>query len=169
MPHFALRSWLAAAAVVALLHVADSLAGFREVEIKTEPESQGAQVYNCRLLPDRTEQCSLIMFECVYRQEYPWESSDGKTATKVTEPATFAYREKDVKLVDDLNRHISFKVPVAMERLVAIHGRHVFNTNFPVVVDRVRITVHPVGAPKWTFEAATDAITEPRAPASAPK
>jgi len=131
-----LLAWLLSAAVA----WAGKTNWLREVEIKVDPEEDGKKIYSFRFMPDRTLKYDFIEFECFYRQEFPWEDVRGRKYTKIHEPVTFTYRCKNIRLVNDLDAYIHFRVPTSRKRLVKIHGEKAFNKEAPITVNRFRIT-----------------------------
>lgn len=131
--------------------------GIKEAEVTSDPPAGGQQTVTIRLRPSRSHICDRITFDCTLRQEFPWETGWQQKTNRVHEPATFPHRRKEVKLVEDLDCYISFRVPVAMDRLVDIYGTATFNTNYPVTVSRVRITGTVKDETVWSIEAAANA------------
>ena len=113
----------------------------REVEIASEPARNGQKDFTVRILPARTHRCETLVFECVYHQEFPWVNARGKEYVKIHEPVRFAYRRKGVKFVNDLDKYVSFRVPVSLARLQTMYGDKVFNAEHPVTVARMKISV----------------------------
>jgi len=138
----------------AALVPAASLAGswVREMEIKSEPESQGQKVCMVRFTPEKTVVYDEISFECVYRQEMPWEDIRGRKYTKTIEPVTFIFRRSSVAFVNELDADINFKVPVSYARLSEKFGLTVFNKAYPISINRIKITAVSAGAPAWQVE-----------------
>jgi hypothetical protein len=128
-----LIAWLAAAGVVHAGWV-------REIEIKADPDEDGKRIYSFRFTPDKTQTYDRIEFECVYRQEFPWEDMRGRKYNKVHEPVTFIFRRDDIRFVNDLDAFINFRVPVSRKRLVAKYGEKTFNKESPIKLDRFRVT-----------------------------
>lgn len=124
---------------------------FREIEVTAETEVEGKQDITVRLRPETTHHCDVIEFECVYHQEFPWEDARGKKYTKVHEPVSFLYRRTDVKLVNDLDLYISFRVPVDRKDLEARYGSTTFNKNAPITISRVRITGKVGRQALWSY------------------
>ena len=143
--------------------------GIREVEIYSEPpDAKGLQIFMVRLRADKTHTCDQVVFDCVLHQEFPWETSTGEKKIKVHEPEVFTYRRNDVKLVEDLDCCIDFRVPVGIKNLKEKFGLTAFNTNYPVTVSRMKISGVISNAPAWSFETVPDGIHEiAAAPASA--
>jgi len=164
----------------AALIPAVSLAGswVREMEIRSEPEDQGQKVYMIRFTPGKTVIYDEIAFECVYRQEMPWEDMRGRKYTKVIEPVTFIFRRSSVSFVNELDADINFKVPVSYARLSEKFGLTTFNKAYPISVNRIRITAVAAGAAAWQVELSgegkfdtgktTAEKEEPAAPAQTP-
>lgn len=149
-----------ALAVAAFLFAAGAAAagGIKLVEVKSDPPlPSGRQIWSFRMTPSETRTYDLIVFECVLRQEYEKKGSDGKTRRMVVEPATFVYREKNVKMVEDLDRHISFWVPLGREEIQEAYGK-LFQTNAPVTIARFRITAVAEGQNAWTVDAPTSGV-----------
>ncbi|MGI6496261.1 MAG: hypothetical protein ACOX5G_09270 [Kiritimatiellia bacterium] len=116
------------------------------------PGADGIQIVNARLAPSRTVGYDQLRFECVYHQEVPWKDSDGKQSVKIVEPVTFTYRRPDVRLVHELDFHCSFRVPIALEKLVETYGKGVFGPKEDVVIDRIRLSGVQGGKTLWTQE-----------------
>lgn len=134
----------------------------REIEITSNPPdpATGQQLFNVRLTPDETAEYERISFDCVLRQAFTDQATHTKSSMKIHEPAVFTYRRKDVKMVQDLDTHISFRIPVGHQRLQEIFGQTAFNTNYPVTVDRMVITT---SGPQlsWTNEVPASGVHRP--------
>jgi len=128
---------------------------FQEIEILSEPAPKGHEDYSVRFTPAKTHRCSRIVFECVYRQRFPWKRADGKRVMKIHEPARFTYTRKAVKAVNDLDVQVSFRVPVTLEHLQRIYGKKTFNAKVPVVVDRVALRGYNGTNTLWSYELTT--------------
>ena len=126
--------------------------GVREVEISYDPPARGQQIYTVRLRPDLTCSYDKILFECVLHQEFQWAVTNEQKRIKIHEPAIFTFRRPDVKLVDDLDCFISFRVPVALEKLKEIYGLTAFRTNVPVTVSRMKISGIVSNQPLWVID-----------------
>lgn len=111
----------------------------RTVKIAVEKPDDGQQIFNICLTPNKSVAYDQLIFECVYKQEIPWQDAKGRRQTKVPEPVFFTYRRAPAKLVADLDCNISFRVPVSYERLSQMFAEHTFATNAPITVDRIRI------------------------------
>lgn len=138
----------------------------REIEITAVPPENGQQILNVRFTPGQTVTYDKITLDCVLHQEFPSDATHKPKEQKVHEPVVFTYRRKDVKMVEELDVHISFRVPVGMDRLMDIYGLTAFNTNYPVTVSRVVITASAKeGA--WSCEIPATGIHRPPFPAPA--
>lgn len=132
----------------------------REIEITATPPRDGQLIMDVRLTPGQTAHYDKMTFDCVLRQEFPSEATHGNREKAVHEPASFTYRRKDVKMVEDLDTHISFKVPVGIDRLVEMYGLTTFNTNFPVTVSRVVISAASK-AFSWSYDIPASGVHKP--------
>lgn len=141
---------------VLLLAVQVSLAGaIREVEVTPDPPDNGQQIFTVRLRPAETHHCDLILFDFFYHQEFSWITATNSGAMKVNEPVFFTRRERDVNLTADLDKPLSFKVPVGLDRLREKYGKTMFFTNAPVTISRLRMTGQANGETLWQIETRT--------------
>jgi len=111
------------------------------------------------MTPSETREYDQLVFECVLHQEYEKRGSDGSIRRVTTEPATFVYREKNVRMVAELDKHISFWVPLGMEDIQQAYGK-LFSTNAPVTVARFRITAVSKGENVWSIEVPAGGVHE---------
>jgi hypothetical protein len=142
-------------AALVFLAVAPLMAGaewLSEVEITHDPVKKGEQEFTVRIMPNKTHQCDKIVFECIYHQEFPWENARGKAYTKIHEPVPFTYRARSVRLVADLDSYTNFRVPISLELLSKAYGEKVFNKDYPVTIDRLRITGSSASGILWKHE-----------------
>ncbi|MCK5528937.1 MAG: hypothetical protein KAI74_04585 [Kiritimatiellae bacterium] len=123
-----------------------------EVEIKSDPEKDGQRDFTVRILPAVTHKCEEIIFECVYRQQFPWENLQGKKYVKTHEPVAFSYYRHDVRLVADLDKYISFRVPMSMKLLEKAYGDKTFNKDYPVTIGRLKITAKRGKVVLWSYD-----------------
>ncbi len=119
------------------------------LEITTEPEDSGKTIYTLRITPGMTENIDVLSFECIYHQEFPFEDSSGKKYTKIHEPESFTYREKNVRLVDELDKYFNFRVPLTLQLLIPIYGDKTFNDKYPVTVSTMKIKAQKDGKKLW--------------------
>jgi hypothetical protein len=124
----------------------------RTVKITLEPPEDGQQIVNFRFTPSRTADYDVLRFECVYRQQFPWQNAQGRPTVKTNEPVAFTHRRSQARLVADLDFNLSFRAPVSHARLAAAFGADVFPTNAPVRIDRVRITAERGDTRLWEQE-----------------
>lgn len=133
----------------------------RQVEITPDPPDNGQQVFTIRFTPGETKTYDLVTFTCVLRQEFASATTDRRTGNVVHEPESFVYRRKDLKMVDDLDCHVSFRVPVGLDRLKGIYGDTAFYTNAPVTVPRMTIAAFQKKQMIWSFEVPANGIHKP--------
>ncbi len=123
-----------------------------EIEITPDPLKNGQQVFTFRFNSGETLTYAKITFDCTYRQSFPSQTSDQPSGTKVIEPAVFTYRAKDVKMVENLDCHVSFRVPMDIHKLQEIYGDHTFNTNYPAIVSKIKVTALKQETVLWSFD-----------------
>ncbi len=110
------------------------------LDITTEPEDTGKVIYTVMITPGRTDTIELLTFECTYQQTFPFEDSTGRKVNKIHEPVSFTYKTRNIKLVNELDAYINFRVPLKLELLKPIYGEKTFNENFPVRISTIKIT-----------------------------
>ena len=151
-----MRRLPAIAAALALASLAGaaggSRPGVRQVWISVDPPRNGQQVLTVRMAPSVTSDYEMLLFRCSLHQEFAWRGTDGKETIRKIDPATFEYRERDVKMVQDLDKYVSFRVPVDLDELRRAYGRTTFATNAPVTISRVKVTAMAGGNDAWSFE-----------------
>ena len=124
-----------------------------EAEISVEPSSKpGEMHYTVRLAAGKTRSYDELVFKLHYHQTFPWVDVHGKKSIRVHEPVSFTYRRRAVKLVVDLDRHISFRVPVDRKELENIYGEKTFNKDYPVTIQRMTISGVLEGKTLWTYD-----------------
>lgn len=131
-----------------------------EIEVTPDPLKNGSQIFTIRFIPAETRTYEKLNFDCTYRQEYPNLSSHQPTGNKVVEPAAFSYRIRDVKMVDSLDCNISFRVPVDVQKLQEIYGEHLFNTNYPAVVSKIKVTAYEKETVLWSYDLKPEGLQE---------
>jgi hypothetical protein len=165
--HNARRRIRRAVGVLAVLAAGVSLAEpIREAELTCEPPVGDKQIFTIRLRPGMNQECDALVFDCYYRQVFLWEMTNEPTALRVHEPEFFTYKRKNVKLVEDLDRYISFWVPAGMETLRTIYGDTAFKTNCPVSVGHIVISAIVTNTTLWTLDLGTNGVQKFDAPAS---
>jgi len=159
------RGWL-----ILFLTVISSLANaspVSEIEVTPDPLKNGTQIFTVRFAPGETRTYEKITFDCTYRQVFPNPSSHQSSGNKIIEPAVFTYRSRDVKMVDSLDCNISFRVPIDVQKLQEIYGEHLFNTNYPAVVSRIKVTAFEKEVALWSYELKPEGLHEfPEAPSN---
>ena len=148
---------------IALLFAAAFAADIEQVEIVQDPPTGGKQVLTVRMRPGKTQTMDRVAFECVYRQEYKWrQPGTTNVETRVNEPEFFTYRQKDVKLVEDLDCYISFRVPMGLKVLQGIYGDTTFATNALITVSKIKISgLDAQNATVWRFETEAQGVHTP--------
>ncbi|MDI6775080.1 MAG: hypothetical protein QME60_06770 [Verrucomicrobiota bacterium] len=124
----------------------------RIVDIAVEPGPAGQDEYTIKITPERTRKYDELRFECVYHQEFPWQNFRGEKCQKVHEPVSFTFRRAEIELVNELDAHVSFRVPMDREALKQKHGEKVFNPDYPITVSRMKISGIVEDKPLWTVE-----------------
>lgn len=139
-----LGCWLAAA----------QAADIAEVEITADPPAEGHQIYTVRLRPGKTQTLDKVLFECTLRQEFLGAAPGSTNVEKrVIESSVFSYRRREVKLVEDLDCFISFRVPVALARIQEIFGDSAYAPRHPITVSKMRISgLDTADTCIWRFE-----------------
>jgi hypothetical protein len=121
----------------------------REIEVTSDPEENGQQVFTVRLKPGETRAYDALTFACAYHQEFVRQTTDAEGTKGANEPAVFTYRRKDVRLVDDLDTHVSFRVPVGLKKLQDMYGETAFHPTAPITIARITITASPATGKGW--------------------
>lgn len=127
----------------------------RVAEIAIDPPEKEQQVVSVRLTPGVTRAYTQLRFECVYHQEYDWTNSVGTVQRRVNEPVRFAYERDNVKLTDDLDAYVSFKMPIGIELLRSRFGTTAFRPDVPVTVARIRVEAKDGEAIVWAYDVPT--------------
>ena len=124
----------------------------REVEITPDPVQGDQQIFTIRITPGETRVYDKMLFECIYHQEFASQATASQGTQVVHEPESFVYRRRDIKLVDDLDTHISFRVPISHAKLRDMFGLTAFNTNAPVSISRITITAFTTEGKAWALD-----------------
>ncbi|MEI6563695.1 MAG: hypothetical protein WCO42_05230 [bacterium] len=143
-----------------------------EIEVTPDPPRNGSQIFTLRFNPGETLTYEKLTFDCTYRQSFPSQTSDQPTGLKIIEPEVFTYRSHDVKMVENLDCHVSFRVPLDIHKLQEIYGEHSFNTNYPAVVSKIKVTASEKENVLWSYvlkpeglhefpSAVTNAVSKP--------
>jgi len=132
-----------------------------EVEITPDPVQNGSQIFTFRMTPGETKTYDLLIFDCIYHQEFVPKTSDQVTRKKVHEPEVFTVRRRDVKMIEELDVNISFRVPVDMAKLIEIYGSTAFDPKYPVTVSRIKISAVNGGVVVWWYEFESKGLFKP--------
>jgi hypothetical protein len=125
---------------------------FRAVEVGCETSVEDKLDVTVRFTPCRSHECSRIVFDCFYHQEFPWEDIRGRQYTKIHEPVSFQYQRDQTKFVNDLDVYVSFRVPVGRALLESKYGPKTFNKDSPITVTHLRVTGYADDKPLWTYD-----------------
>jgi hypothetical protein len=146
-------SWLTLCGLLAL--AGNVLAAdIAEVEITSDPPEGGQQIFTVRLRPGKTQTMDKVLFECTLHQEFT-AAAPGSTniEKRVIESSVFSYRRRDVKLTEDLDCFISFRVPVSLARIKEIFGDTAYETKAPITVSKMHISgLDKADTCLWRFE-----------------
>lgn len=123
-----------------------------EVEITPDPVQNGSQIFTLRMTPGETRTYDVLVFDCVYHQEFVPKTSDRTDRKKAHEPQAFTVRRRDVKMVEELDVNISFRVPIALDRLKEMYGPNAFDPEHPVTISRIKISAMNSGVVVWWYE-----------------
>jgi hypothetical protein len=134
-----------------------------EYEITSDPVQDGMLTFDVRFTPGETHDYDKLTFDCVLHQEFPKTTTDRQSGVQVNEPAVFTYRRRDIRMVEELDVHIAFKVPVSVERLKEIFGLTAFNAKYPVTVPRIAVTAEIGGKKAWSMVCETTGVHKPDA------
>ena len=124
----------------------------REFEITPDPVQGDQQVFTVRITPGETRVYDKMLFECIYHQEFASQTTEAQGSKVIHEPESFTYRRRDVKLVDDLDTHISFRVPISRAKLTEMFGPTAFNTNAPVTIAHMVISAFTAEGKAWSYD-----------------
>lgn len=139
-------------ALVALVGAAaTSQAGVKLLEVTADPPRDGIVQYTCRFAPTETVDYDRLEFEMLYRQDITLPLPGGGTTNRVHEPVWFKYVERNPRLVADLDKYISFRVPLDLDKLRQTYGRKAFQVDSPVSISRIQITAYHLGQRVWVI------------------
>ena len=138
--------------VMACLAITGKAEPLTEVEIIPDPVQNGSQIFTLRMTPGETRTYDTLVLDCVYHQEFVPKTSDRTDQKKMHEPQVFTVRRRDVKMVDELDVNISFRVPVDLGRLKEMYGPTVFDPDHPVTISRIKISAMNSGVVVWWYE-----------------
>ncbi len=124
-------------------------------EVTLGPVERGHQTVSVRLSPGVTRSYDRLRIECVYRQQFEWTDSAGKVRTRVHEPVRFAHERETVRLTQDLDLHVSFRMPIDVHLLRERYGTSTFRPDVAVQVPRVRLLALEGGKTLWAYDVPT--------------
>ena len=154
-----MTTFIQRSAVLLLASVVAAAAGpLREIEITPDPVLGETQVFTVRMTPGETCLYDKMLFQCFYHQEFKSQATDTQGAKVVHEPEFFTYRRRDIKLVDDLDTHISFRVPISTAKLIDMFGLTAFNTNAPVTIAHMVISAYTNEGRAWSYDLKADEL-----------
>lgn len=125
------------------------LSKIQELEVTREDEGTGKSIFTTHMLPGETRKFDKIDYILTYHQQFPFEDSRGRKYVKIHNPAEFKYSRKKVKLVEDLDHFVNFRVPVSRERLKIIYGKLTFHPKFPITIPNIKIQAYDDGELVW--------------------
>ena len=123
-----------------------------ELTVTREDEDTGKSIFTVHILPGETQKFDKLKYIITYHQDFPFEDSRGRKYHKIHEPAVFTYERKKVKLVEDLDNYINFRVPISRERLKIIYGKLTFHPKFPITIPSIKICAYDDGEVVWEHD-----------------
>jgi len=154
-PPFDKSSILFTGMLITLLFALPSSGGdlpIKQFDVTLDPPIDGEQIVTIRMTPELSETYDKLVFDNYLSQQTMISLSDGTRRLKTIEPVFFTHRERNVKLVDGLDRYISYRVPVGGDRLKQAFGAKVFKPAIPVHISRVKIKAIKDGSTVWKKE-----------------
>lgn len=141
----------------------------REAEVTPDPPGDRKQVYTVRFAPGETITYDYLEFTCRLAQPVPLPGPDGRPVIKQhVLPHPHVHRERNVKMVKDLDCYVSFWVPRGVEELRDRFGISVVKTNAAAVLTDLKLTAVQGGRPTWKLDLPTNGVVRPpAAPAAA--
>lgn len=123
------------------------------VEVSLDPRTEKERiVVNSSFTPVDTVEYDRIVYKCTLRQVIRIPKKGGGFKNKIYEPIKFKYVRRDVRMIEELEKHIHFPVPVGLEELRDKYGRLTFKFDQPVTVSHVEITAFRHGQKVWQIE-----------------
>ena len=136
------------------------------IECIADAPEDGKQILTIRLTPAESRAVDVIVVDCVLSQTFPWTDSEGVHRKKTIEPVHFTWKQNDVKLVADLDAHLSLRVPVDVVELRRQYGATTFAADTPVTIPRITVTASAGGVNLWSLRLNVTAAP-PASPAGA--
>ncbi len=129
----------------------------KEAEVTPDPPGERKQVYTVRFAPTETATYDALEFECRLVQPIPMPGTNGGTMIKQHAlPHAHIHRERNVKMVKDLDCYVSFWVPTGVEELRSRFGIMVVKTNAPAYLADLKLTAVRGGKPAWMLDLPTN-------------
>ncbi len=135
--------------------------GYAEDPLKTfsasvdQPE-RGRQTVTVRMIPSATRTYDELLFEAVLGQRFMFKRADGSRKMRTFKPATFTYRDKNVRLVEDLEKYISFRVPVGQDEAKKAFGVKTFRDGVVIEILEIKIEAKFEGSTLWREKVKVD-------------
>ena len=145
-----MRARLGAFLLLAALGALSAQAGIKELEVTADPPRDGIVQYTCRFAPSVTVTYERIEIEMLYRQHIQLPLPGGGVTNRVHEPVWFKYTEKEPKFVADLDKYISFRVPIDLDRLRMTYGKKAFQVDAAVDISQIKISAYHQGRRVWS-------------------
>ncbi len=124
-----------------------------ELQVTREDEDNGKSIFTVFIRPGETASLDRIEYLVPYHQSFPFEDSRGNSYDKTHGPAVFKYTRQKVKLVEDLDDHVNFRVPVSLDRLKVIYGNLTFHPDYPILIPKIKIVAYSRGKVIWEHDA----------------
>lgn len=123
-----------------------------ELEIQPDPPNAGKQIFTIRFAPKANLLYDQIVFDCTLQQALVLFTPDGGQENKIYEVGKFAARQRNVKMVKNVDYYISFFVQLGTQRACDIAGDPKTSTNAPITVPRMLITAYRQDQAVWTLD-----------------
>ena len=126
--------------------------GSLELEIQSDPPIEGKQIFTIRFAPNANVLYDQIVFDCTLQQALVLFTPDGGQENKIYEVGKFSARQRNVKMVKNLDYYVSFFVQLGTQRACDIAGDPKTSTNAPITVPRMLITAYRQDKAVWTLD-----------------
>jgi len=125
--------------------------GSLELEIQGDPPSAGKQIFTVRFAPGANMLYDQIVFDCTLQQALVLLTPDGGQERKVYEVGKFISRQRNVKMVKNVDYYVSFFVQLESRRACDLAGDPRTSTNAPITVPRMLITAYRQDKAVWAL------------------
>ena len=126
--------------------------GSLELEIQPDPPNAGKQIFTVRFAPNANVLYDQIVFDCTLQQSSVLFAPDGGQTNKIYEVGKFTARQRNVKMVKNLDCYVSFFVQLGTQRACDMAGDPRTSTNAPITVPRMLITAYRKDKAIWTLD-----------------